>query len=236
MDKLNYVVRNNLFMMFDIDSNDNLNNYVKIINNCDTIFFDKKFNRDISSLPPSILTIIFNSTSVFNQEIKIFPYNLKKIVFGNKFNKSLEYFPDSLEQIEFCQDSEFNSDLSNLPRSLKKITLGKYFTRHLNCLPSELEYLKICSLYAEEIKTFPKKLKYLIFYRLVDNNYAYYEKKTICNIDNLPNELIEIRYPVNYNHPIKKLPQSLKIIGIDCNCEFLDELKSDFPNITLSFF
>lgn len=249
--KKNFICRNNL-IIFIRDFNEPLNNYIEIINNHDTIFFGRLFNKDISILPPNITCIIFSSDSEFNQEIKDFPFNLKKIFFGNKFNKNLEYLPNSLEELEFYSFSEFNNDLSNLPTSIKKITLGKNYSKELNNLPSNIEYLKLCSNYKHNIKVFPVKLKYLNFYEYDkdDNIYNdFYRKQSSStsyehysyntnnilhinfNISNLPDGIIEIVYPKNYLFPIENLPNSLKIIKINFNYKFIEKLKNDYPHI-----
>jgi len=67
-----FICRNNLIIFTDY-FNEPLNDYIEIINKYDTIFFGKLFNQDISILPPSINIIIFDSDSIFNQEIKDFP-------------------------------------------------------------------------------------------------------------------------------------------------------------------
>jgi len=66
-----FICRNNLIIFTDY-FNEPLNDYIEIINKYDTIFFGKLFNQDISILPPSINIIIFDSDSIFNQEIKDF--------------------------------------------------------------------------------------------------------------------------------------------------------------------
>ena len=104
------------------DFNEPLNNYIETINKHKTIIFGKSFNQDISILPPNITVIIFDSDSIFNQEIKDYPYNLKKILFCDNFTKSIEYLPDSLEELEFYSTSQFNSDLSNLHVNKKNNT------------------------------------------------------------------------------------------------------------------
>ena len=232
---IKYVSRNNL-IVFRYDFNDKLDNYLCEINKHDTIFLDKYFNNDISILPPNITTIIFHSLSEFNQKIKDFPYNLKKIVFGIKFTKSLDYLPSSIEELEFDINSIFNNDLSNLPQSLKKITFGKNFTKSINNLPSNLEYLKISTLYNQEIKIFPKKLKYLIFYK----NNLFVTKKEEENyqfeIKNLPNSLIEINYPNKYSYPIENIPQSLKILKINYDYEYQKNIKENFPDLKIYYY
>ena len=230
--------------MFKDDFNDRLDDYIHIINNHDTIFFGKSFNNDISILPPNITTIIFHSESEFNQEIKDFPYNLKKIVFGKYFSKSLEYFPVSLEELEFEPESIFDNDLSNLPPSVKKITLGTNFSKPINYLPTNLEYLKISTLYNEEIKVFPNKLKHLIFYENNTNkNYSQTWNNTTeieikyykFEIKNLPHNLIEIKYPQKYSYPIENLPQSLKILKINDDYEFKKNIKKSFPDVKIYY-
>ena len=236
-----YICRNNLILFKD-DFNDRLDDYIHIINEHDTIFFGKSFNNDISILPPNITTIIFHSESVFNQEIKDFPYNLKKIVFGKEFTKSLDYLPASLEELEFEYCSEFNYDIFNLTPSIKKITFGQNYSKPLNCLPSNLEYLKISSLYNEEIKVFPQKLKYLIFYKDTPTNDYYADNTTQINeyykfeIKNLPHSLIEIKYPHKYSYPIENLPKSLKILKINDNYQFKKNIKKSFPDVNIYYY
>jgi hypothetical protein len=236
-----YISRNNLIVFKD-NFNEPLDDYIKVINKHDKIFLGNSFDNDISILPPNITTIIFHSKSVFNQEIKDFPNNLKKIVFRKNFNKPLDYFPVSLEELEFEPASTFNYDLSNLPQSVKKITLGTNFSKPINHLPSNLEYLKISTLYNEEIKVFPQKLKHFIFY---DNNkYLNYYLDTMSEtkknnyefeIKKLPHNLIEIKYPLNYSYPIENLPKSLKILKINDGYEFKKNIQKSFPDVKIYY-
>jgi len=241
MKNYKYIERNNLIVFKD-DFNEQLDNYIDMINKYDTILFGKSFNNDISILPPNITTILFHSESDFNHEIKYFPYNLRKIVFGKIFSKPLDYLPLSFEVLEFVPLSEFNCDLYNLPPSVKKITLGTNFSKSINCLPSNLEYLKISSLYYEEIKVLPNKLKHLIFYNddfeknyhfnpisdSKNNNYEFEIKK-------LPPNLIKIKYPPNYSFPITELPKSLKILKINNSYEFKKDIKKNFHDIKIYY-
>jgi hypothetical protein len=240
-----YIERNNL-IVFKNNFNEQLDNYIDIINKYDTIFFGKSFNNDISILPPNITTIIFHSECNFNQEIKDFPCNLKKIVFGKNFSKPVDYLPASFEELEFVPDSLFDCDLSNLHPFLKKITLGNNFSKSINCLPANLEYLKISTLYNKEIKVLPNKLKHLIFY---DNdndndfekncfiyNSTYCKKKNYkFEIKKLPQNLIEIKYPQNYHYPITELPESLKILKINYSYQFNNDIKKNFPHIKIYY-
>jgi hypothetical protein len=224
-----YISRNKI-IIFNDNFNEPLNKYIDVINNHNTVFFGKMFNKDISILPPNISTIVFCPNSLFNQEIKDFPYNLKKILFGNKFTKFLGYLPESFEELEFYPHSEFNSDLSNLPKSTKKITLGIYYSKELNCLPSELEYLKLSETYLEEFKVFPQKLKHLYF----DKRYSGDNKSTYNHeITNLPDSLIEISYPSKYKYPITNLPKSLRILKIDEDYEYIEHIKKEYPNVKI---
>jgi hypothetical protein len=170
---------------------------------------------------------------VFNQKIKNFPINLKKIIFGYSFNNPLDYLPDGLEELEFVINSHFDHDLSNLPTSLKRITIGYKFSKSLDCLPKKLEYLKIPFSYDGEIKIFPQELKHLYFYN--SNKYST-DKKYEHEIKNLPDNLIEIRYPPHYSHQITTIPKSLKIISISNNYKFINELKKMFPEIKINCF
>ena len=167
--------------------------------------------------------------------------NIKKILFGNNFTKSLEYFPESLEELEFYPQSLFDSDLSNLPISVKKITLGINYSKELNNLPTGVEYLKLSDNYNLNIKVFPSKLRYLYFYGFgfdkflhsSSTNNTESENYYKYNLTNLPNDLIDISYPHNYNFPIENLPKSLRILKINSNYEFIDKLKKDYPNIKI---
>jgi len=147
-----------------------------------------------------------------------------------------------MEELEFYPESIFNSDLSNLPSSIKKITLGTQYNLSLNCLPSKLEYLKICSSYNQEIKIFPDNLKYLFFYKSKIEKYTFGNFDNVdeapkysndWKITNLPQNLIEIQYPNNYQHSIEKIPESTKIIHIDSDYKFIKDLKNNFPNIKI---
>lgn len=236
MNEINYISRNDL-IIFRNEFNESIYDYIQIINTHKTIYLGRKFNLDISLIPENISTIIFDPDSLFDQEIKDLNVNVKKIIFGNNFNKRLEYLPDGIEELEFRQESIFNSDLSNLPNSIKKITLGYNYSLPINCLPSGLEYLKICSLYKQEIKVFPKNLKYLFYYTFNDNRYSFpdiYNNSEINDLFNFsllnfPQNLIEIRYPENYQYLIEKLPESIKIIHISKNYKFIQELKNNYP-------
>lgn len=238
-----YITRNDL-IIFDNNFNDPLFEYIDIINNHKTIFFGIAFDSDISAIPPNITTIIFDTRSRFNQEIKDISFNIKKIIFGFSFNKNLDYLPDSIEEIEFYYDSTFNSNLSNLPNSLKKLTLGHRFSQSINSLPSELEYLKLSSCYNQEIKIFPQKLKCLYFYNNKPSEYFDHDIRAnnfnnklinFYNWDliNLPNNLIEIKYPEEYKFPIKKIPDSLKIINIHADYKYLTKLQQNYPSVKI---
>jgi len=212
-----FICRNNLIIFTDY-FNEPLNDYIEIINKYDTIFFGKLFNQDISILPPSINIIIFDSDSIFNQEIKDFPINIKKILFGNNFTKSLEYFPESLEELEFYPQSLFDSDLSNLPISVKKITLGINYSKELNNLPTGVEYLKLSDNYNLNIKVFPSKLRYLYFYGFGFDKFLHSSSTNNTESENY----------YKYN-----LTKSLRILKINSNYEFIDKLKKDYPNIKI---
>ena len=239
MDKINYISRNDLIIFRDT-FNEPINDYLEIINTHKTIYFGKAFNSDISLIPENITTIIFDPDSLFNKEIKNLHFGVVKIVFGNKFNQKLEYLPDGIEELEFNPKSIFNSDLSNLPSSIKKLTLGSQYNLSLNCLSYGLEYLKICSLYNQEIQVFPHNLKYLFFYEFItyaynnlDNDYKPKKNSYEREITNLPQNLIEIRYPNNYQYLIKKLPKSTKIIHIASDYKFINDLKNNYPDIKI---
>lgn len=238
MNNTNYISRNDLIIFRD-DFNEPINDYIKIINKHKIIYFGIKFNMDISLIPENITTIIFDKNSMFNKEIKDLHFGVKKIVFGKEFNQKLEYLPDGIEELEFYSESIFNSDLSNLPSSIKKITLGANYNLLLNCLPSGLEYLKICSLYNQEIQVFPSNLKYLFFYNVnfTPWNFDKYDKpasiKYIHPIKNLPQNLIEIKYPFNYSHQIDKLPTSIKIIYLPHDYKYIKDLKNNYPHVKI---
>lgn len=238
MNNMNYISRNDLIVFRD-DFNEPIINYLEIINTHKTIYFGIKFNMDISLIPENITTIIFNQNSLFNKEIKNLHSGVKKIVFGNNFNQNLDYLPDGIEELEFYPESLFNSDLSNLPSSIKKITVGGNYNLSLNCLPNGLEYLKICSSYDKEIQVFPTALKYLFFYNVnftVWNVNEYdkpISKEFIYPIPNLPQNLIEIKYPRNYSHPIDKLPTSIKIIHLPNDYKYIKDLKNNYPYIKI---
>lgn len=241
MDNEHYISRGNLLIF---NNNEPLNNYIDILNKYKIIYFGNIFNQELSNIPENIETIIFSEDSIFNQEIKNLHSNLKKIHFGNNFIKSLDYLPDSLEEIIFNSESLFDSDLSNLPKSIKKIILGYKYSKSLNYLPSGLEYLKLCGLYNQEIKVFPNNLKYLEFYYYNCNRYRYggeyippYEKLQAgfynYKLENLPENLIEIKYPTHYEFQIKKIPKSLEVIRINYNYKYINDLKKDFSNINI---
>lgn len=235
-----YISRNNLILFVD-EFNKPLDNYIDVINKHCTIFLGISFDNDISILPPNITTIIFHSASIFNQEIKNLPCNLKKIIFGLYFNKSLDYIPVGLEELEFKSSSIFNCDLSNLPSTIKKITLGNIFSKSINNLPFNLEYLTISTLYNEEIKILPQKLKCLIFYEdMIDhyqsNSSLVSDKNYKFEIVKLPSSLIEIKYPQNYSYPISNLPKSLKTLKINYNYKFKNKIEINFPNVKIYYF
>ena len=237
MNKNKFISRNNLIIFCD-NFNEPINDYIDIINNHTTIFFGISFNNDISLLPSNITTIIFDSDSHFNQEIKDFPYNIKKILFGDEFTKSLDFFSESLEEIEFYFTSKFDLDLSNLPISVKKITLGNLYSKSLNYLPPNLEYLKLSSNYNQDIKYLPPKLKHLYFEKAI--NYGTISSNLIqqfykYEIVNLPNNLIEITFPKKYKYPIENIPKSLKILRIDEDYEFIEKLKKEYPNVKIYY-
>lgn len=240
MDKINYISRNDLIIFRDT-FNEPINDYLEIINTHKTIYFGKAFNSDISLIPENITTIIFDPDSLFNKEIKDLHFGVTKIVFGNNFNQKLEYLPDGIEELEFNPESIFNLDLSNLPSSIKKITLGSQYNLPLNCLPFGLEYLKICSSYNQEILVFPNNLRYLFFYKFNIDRYTFgdfNDDKQIkysydWKITNLPQNLIEIRYPNNYQYLIEKIPESIKIIHITSDYKFMNDLKNNYPNIKI---
>ena len=106
-----------------------------------------------------------------------------------------------------------------------------------------MEYLKIYSSYNQEIQVFPNNLKYLFFYKFNIDRYQYNNfanndkaKKKYSNkwkITNLPQNLIEIRYPSNYLFPIEKIPESIKIIYIASDYKFINDLKNNYPNIKI---
>lgn len=242
MDKKNYISRNDL-IIFRNTFNEPINDYLEIINTHKTIYFGKSFNSDISLIPENITTIIFDPDSLFDKEIKDLHFGVIKIVFGNNFNQRLEYLPDGIEELEFNPESIFNSDLSNLPSSIKKITLGSNYNLPLNCLPSGLEYLKICSSYNQKIQVFPNNLRYLFFYKFNIDRYTFGDfnnddekiKKYSYDwkITNLPQNLIEIRYPNNYLYLIEKIHESTKIIHLPSNYKFINNLKNNYPNIKI---
>jgi hypothetical protein len=115
----------------------------------------------------------------------------------------------------------------------------------LNYLPSGLEYLKISSSYNQEIQVFPHNLKYLFFYKFNIDGYGYRYNNFANNdeiikkysynwkITNLPQNLIEIRYPNGYQYLIENLPTSIKIIHITNDYKFMNDLKNNYPNIKI---
>ena len=214
-------------VLYLCNNNEPLVNYQDKIKNpkINTIIFDRNFNECISGvIPDNITTIIFNSESLFNNEINNLPTNLKKIRFGNYFSQSLDFLPTGLEELEFAQESTFRCLVDNLPSSLKKITFGKYFNIPINNLPYDLEYLNIESnSFMQELKNLPPNLKYLYLYNGPD---YYYLKQ----INSIPSKLVEIQYPWNYQHPILNLPESIQTIQVNYTYKYLQELKSQYPN------
>jgi hypothetical protein len=224
LDKEPSDVENNCNKMINAENILHNNELIELSKNCDTIVLGQLFNFDLSIIPPNIVNIIYDdNVESYPPVLNLHSY-VKKIKFGNKFNQSIDDLPSSLEQIEFGPDSIFNKSIDNLPCTIKKIKFGKYFNIPINNLPQNLEYLDIQSdFFTQELKNIPKGLKFLYF----NCNLSYFYEK---EIKNLPNGLEEICYPPYYNFKIYDLPESVKIVRLYYNYEFLDEIKLFYPN------
>lgn len=151
------------------------------------------------SLPIELKELEF--CSGFNEKLKSMKKlkNLEIIIFNREFNKKIskEILPDSLEEIYF--GSEFSQELDDLPDNIKKIGIMHDFDKKLDKLPKGLEVLD-CGNW---------------------NVGTYYE------LNNLPENLIELELSPSYNYPINNLPKKLKrlIIGYDFSqdIEYLPE-------------
>lgn len=174
----------------------------------------------------------FNSPldNMYNEFKKI-----NKIIFNPEFNQDISNLPTNIEHIEFGK--RFNQNIDNLPINIKYIHLKKDFNQPIDFLPINLKVLIIDGYFNQPIDNLPEKLEVLI----IGNNFTY-------NIDNLPDNLwlLAIGYwydteehvlrsgmflPVEFNMPIKRLPNKLKYFFVHMYHPRKNEIMIKYPEI-----
>lgn len=227
----NYIPNSVTHLIFGINFNSNIDNLPFSI---EYLVLNHKFNKPIDNLPGALKKLIFNSISEFNQNLDNLPNFLEYLFLPSQYSKKLDNLPNFLIHIEI--NSIYDFPLNNLPNSIEKIN---YYLSNKNnnnnndnyYVPNNYRVEKINykdNLYVENVFVkFPKKLKYLdlthcnklnflseyVEYKLL-NNVNQHVKKDIVKktqpLDNLPDELRVIKFPLNYNLiQISKIPQNI---------------------------
>lgn len=234
----NYEIKNNTIRFFK-SFNEPLDNYLNLIQNCDTVSFGRLFNQSIDNLSD----------------------NIKKITIENKkYDKPITKFPSQLEEFHF--HTEFydfpNNKMFEFPKTLKKLGWYCYgcenFDIYLEMLPSNLEELTIGSVEFEisEFHHFTNLTDLTIdfdgFDEPLDNLPNTITRLTILSsvfnqpLNNLPNGLIELHFNKEececepYTFDLDYLPQSLeKLILPGYYKGKLDNLPSNLKYLEISF-
>ena len=180
-------------------------NIVVEFRNIKYVHFDKSFNHNINSLPPTIEHIEFHKKSIFNKKIKCKLPNLISIIFGKNFNKIIDYLPDSVEIVKFTDASKFNQDIKKLPKNIKEIYFGKAFNKSLNNSLLNAFFLK----------------KVVFTARSVFNQ----------QIINYPHSLTDLHFGDNYNRPINVTNCKLYTLKFNKLSKFNAELIFNHINI-----
>src|SRR5207253_2389064 len=114
--------------------------------------------------------------------------------------------PNKLKTIKF--GSNFNQPLIDvLPKSLEAIKFGKSFDNKINSLPVGLKYIKFGFNFNQKISRqfFPNSINTIIFGDEFNNPLD----------DVLPDNLSCLKLGWEFNKPIKKLPDNLKLLIVN---------------------
>lgn len=152
--------------------------------------------------------------------------NLKKVQLDDFFDAELSFLPDGITDLNI--GANFNKSLDNLPSTLKHLRIQKYnevgyniFNQPIDYLPHGLETLIIGFniVFNQTLDNLPSTLKTLHIYN----------KKSIQDINNLPDSIEELRIDIFEYDKTFKLPKNLKSMyinkihkAINGNCSGLD--------------
>lgn len=186
--------------------NENITPYHDLIAYCDTLSFEEdydksiysSFNTEITFLPISLKTIIFNW--IFNSNV-ILPNELEYLTFGYRFNQPIK-LPPKLLYVKFGYS--FNQNVK-LPSTLCSLTLGLEFDSKLSgiggrALFPSLKFLSIQSNCKQCIEELPDGLEELVCGPLFD-----------LPIDNFPSNLKRVWIQNSkYTHGLEQVPRTIK--------------------------
>ena len=146
----------------------------------------------------------------FNQPLNFLNNKVKWIFFGEliEITNCLDELPNSIVGIVFDFESRYLSNLDHLPNSLEYLIFKEYceFNSSVNNLPNGLKYLSLCS---EDFDQPIDCLPQSLEYLALGINFNH----PIKSLPKSLKELTIINY--NYNHPIKSLPESLKKLVLE---------------------
>ncbi len=209
------------------------------------------FNKPIDTIP-SCIRILYIDTEKFDQKIKFFPHNLKKLIISHKsiLNKIdnnlieqdyLQSFPQSLEYLKLFS---YKKSFPDLPLNLIHLEIIQLHEKNDFSHLTKLKYLKIHSSKNKIIKFPPNLLKL---------NISEYEYR----FDNLPESLTHLEcsfyfsnntLPAKLKHlmcvsyvgvPFKEFPKELTHLELIWRYEedFYDNNEKDiFPQLPKSLF
>lgn len=199
--------------------------YIERINvnrfsNLKYLHFGPSFNQQITNLPSTVESIIFDPKSRFNHRINNIGCNLRHITFGKHFNQPIDSLPDTVTVIRFAESSRFNKFIYNAPASLSEIHFGIYFNRNIDnlkqvkkitftqrsCFNQELcidandniYHLALGMYYNRNLNIADSHIKVLKFHKLSRYNHVL----------NLPSSLEHIFIGKQYNRPIYLPPNA----------------------------
>ncbi len=228
---------------YDIKTNGKLSNKITHLSlNCDLgIDFDSEF---IDNLPENLISLTLDNN--FNQPIKKFPKNLKKLIMlGNRnypiniidlpntiteltlgyyFNKSVDNLPTSIEKL--ILGNYFNQPVNNLPCGIKELTFGTDFNQPVNNLPCGIKELTFGYDFNQPIEHLPVSLEKIFFGSYFNQTVEYlpYGIKELYfgdyfnqNVNYLPNSIIKLCFGEIFNQPVDNLPISIEHIEFGFN-------------------
>lgn len=235
----NYEIENNT-IRFIRGFNEPLDNYLHLIQNCNSVWFGNLFNQSINNLPDNIKKITIENKG-YDKPFTKFPPQLEEFHFHTEFydlpNDEIFKFPNTLKKLSWycfgCENLEINLEM--LPSNLEELTIGiefeiselNHFTNLTNLtidiedfdelldnLPNTIKRLWILSsMFNKPLNNLPNGLIELHF-----NTECECEPYTF-DLDNLPQSLERLILPANYKGKLDNLPSNLKYLEISYNFE-----------------
>lgn len=167
--------------------------------NLKTVEFGYHFNQTIDNLPDSVEELIIHRK--FNQQIRKFPLNMKKLVFNTQeeIYFDLEILPKGLEVLSLkCKEGQ---KLINFPPNLKILVIDSKKDCVIENLPDSLRILALGYYVSNSIKN---KGEFTVFKSSLAKKY----KNTL---------------------EFKKYPNNLDTIYIDTHIFDIDKIREDYP-------